>query len=42
MRKFVLLITVLLFSYMSFAQNNFKIETIAESNYQWTGIAVSY
>ena len=41
MKNFVLSITMLFFSYVSFAQNDFNIETIAESNYQWTGIAVS-
>ena len=42
MRNLILTIAILIFGhYISFAQNDFKIEKVAESDYQWTGIAVS-
>ncbi|MGL4994390.1 MAG: lactoylglutathione lyase family protein [Bacteroidales bacterium] len=41
MRNLILALFVLLLSLSVSAQNNFEIKIVAESNYQWTGIAIS-
>lgn len=41
MRRVFLSILIALASFTAMGQSHFKVETIAESDYQWTGIAVS-